>query len=199
MQPAIAQSQYCVPLGRYTITPLIRPMDKPQFEQLFRSHYSGLCRFAQGYVPDLDTAREIVQEVFINLWNTRETISPEKPVTAYLYTSVKNRCLNWLRDHKKFRSYLLDVELDESVMIVERDVMHEADVNHRIEQALDKLPERCREVFELSRFEEMKYREIADKLSISEKTVEAQISRALKILRRDLRELLMVIIWLLLG
>jgi RNA polymerase sigma-70 factor (ECF subfamily) len=172
-------------------------MEKPQFELLFRAHYTRLCNFAQSYVPDLDTAREIVQEVFVNLWNTRDTISPDKSVISYLYTSVKNRCLNWLRDQNKFRSYVLDIELEESYFFTERDLLHESDVNRRIEQALGKLPEKCRQVFEMSRFEELKYKEIAEKLGISVKTVEVQVSKALRILREELKELLMIIIWLL--
>lgn len=174
-------------------------MDKPQFEQLFRGHFVRLCHFAQSYIPDLDTAKEIVQQVFINLWETRDTISSEKSVVSYLYTSVRNRCLNWLRDHRKFRSYLLDIELEDSAVTMERDFIYESEVQLRIGQALEKLPAKCRKVFELSRFEEMKYREIADKLGISEKTVEAQVSKALKILRRELKELLIVIMWLLSG
>jgi RNA polymerase sigma-70 factor (ECF subfamily) len=165
-------------------------LDKQLFEQLFREFFSPLCNFACGYVNDLDTAKEIVQEVFINLWNKRETIVSDSTVKAYLYTSVKNRCLNYIRDHKKFRSYILDVEIEAENMGFESDSLTQTEAQMKIQQAIETLPEKCKEVFILSRFDEMKYKEIADKLEISVKTVEAQISKALKILREELKELI---------
>lgn len=151
-----------------------------------------------GYVNDRDSAQEIVQDVFINLWEKRETIDPGKPVKSYLFTSVRNRCLNFIRDHKKFRSYYLDVELEMEVKWEDNDNLSEADTERRVSEALNKLPEKCREVFELSRFDELKYKEIAEKLGISVKTVEVQMSKALKVMRGELKDLLIVLILMLL-
>jgi len=169
-------------------------LDKQLFEQLFREYFSPLCNFALGYINDLDTAKEIVQEVFINLWNKKDSITSEKPVKAYLYTSVRNRCLNYIRDHKKFRSYVLDVEIEDCELVFENDSMTQTETRLKIQQAIEKLPEKCRQVFQLSRFEELKYKEIAEKLGISTKTVEVHISKALKILREELKELIMSIL-----
>ena len=166
------------------------------FEQLFREHFEVLCYFAKGYVSDFDTSQEIVQEVFINLWNKRESITSDKSVRSYLYTSVKNRSLNWLRDHKKFRSYVLDIEIEDHTTFFEHDNLEMNELKKRIEDAMDKLPERCREIFELSRFEELRYKEIAAKLGLSVKTVEVQVSKALKILRNELKDLVEIIMLL---
>ncbi len=86
-------------------------LDKTLFEQLFREHFVQLCHFAQGFIYDLDEAKEIVQEVFTNLWLKRDEITTEKSIKSYLYTSVRNRCLNFIRDHKKFQSQLLDIDI----------------------------------------------------------------------------------------
>ncbi len=169
-------------------------MDETRFEQYFREHFQALVGFAMGYVPDSDTASEIAQEVFINFWNKRDTISPDQNIKSYLYISVKNRCLNFIRDNKKFRSYFLDVELEMEMAVSVPDKLEQSEVASQIENAMGKLPEKCRQVFELSRFEELKYREIAEKLNISVKTVEAQMSKALKILSSELKGLLIILI-----
>ncbi len=168
------------------------------FEQLFREYFTPLCNFALGYVNDLDTAKEVVQEVFINLWNKKDSIKSDKSVKAYLYTSVRNRCLNYIRDHKKFRSYVLDIEIENEELLVENNSLTQAETQIKIQQAIDKLPEKCKEVFRLSRFDELKYKEIAEKLGISIKTVEVQISKALKILREELKELIISMLLILL-
>ncbi len=157
-----------------------------------------MTRFAFGYLNDVDTAREIVQDIFISLWNKRDTIDPDKKVKSYLYTSVRNRCLNHIRDHKKFRSLYLDVEIEREIPDQDPDLFSVSETKTKIEKALDKLPAKCREVFELSRFEELKYMEIADRLNISIKTVEVQVSKALRILREELKEFLVVLILLIL-
>jgi len=169
------------------------------FEQLFREQFEPLCGFAKGYIRDTDTAKEIVQDVFVNLWSKRDIIDPDKPVKAYLFTSVRNRCLNYIRDHKKFQSYILDVETEERFPSWEPGYLEEEETGRKIESAMAKLPAKCREVFELSRFSEMKYSEIAEKLGISVKTVEVHISKALKILREELKELLLILLFLLLN
>ncbi|MFP4470700.1 MAG: RNA polymerase sigma-70 factor [Bacteroidales bacterium] len=165
------------------------------YETIFRDHYSALVNFGMGYVHDRDTSEEIVQEVFLNLWQKRDEISPGGNIRSYLFTSVKNRCLNYLRDHRKFRSEILDLEVEAAAE--EPDMLQQAETMQRVKDAMDKLPEKCREVFEYSRFEDMKYREIAEKLGISVKTVEAQMSKALKILSHELKDLIILIIaWL---
>lgn len=171
-------------------------LNKDLFEKLFKEHFVHLCNFAQNYVSDLDDAKEIVQDVFINLWTKRETITSDKSVKSYLFTSVKNRCFNFIRDNKKFRSYVLDIDIADYEVPFENDPFSESELQTKINKTINKLPEKCRQVFKLSRVEELKYKEIADKLNISVKTVEAQMSKALKVLREELKEYIAVILLL---
>jgi RNA polymerase sigma-70 factor (ECF subfamily) len=170
-------------------------LDKPGFEELFRSFFPGLVLFAQKYVPDQDTAKDIVHNVFINLWEKREQIDTSSTLKSYLFTSVHNRCLNHIRDQKKFVKEEAQMEnLNSSLFAVGTDNLEERELEKRIFEALQALPEKCREVFELNRFEELKYAEIAEKLGISIKTVEAQMSKALRILREKLIDYLTILI-----
>jgi RNA polymerase sigma-70 factor, ECF subfamily len=175
-----------------------KTLSRKMFEELFHAHYASLCRFATQYLNDRSDSEEIVQEVFVNLWQKRDSIDPAKQVKTYLFTAVRNRCLNFIRDRKKFRSFYLDVEVELEFPVQERDLLTGAEEMEMIGKALDKLPEKCRAVFELSRFDNMRYHEIASHLNISVKTVEAQVSKALKILREELKDLLWAIILLLL-
>jgi len=174
-------------------------LNKDLFEQLFKEHFVHLCGFAQNYVPDLDDAKEIVQDVFINLWNKRETITSDKSVKSYLFTSVKNRCFNFIRDNKKFRSNILDVDIADYETPYENDSFSGHELQNKIDKAISDLPEKCRQVFKLSRIEELKYKEIAEKLNISVKTVEAQMSKALKVLREELKDYITVILLFLIS
>jgi RNA polymerase sigma-70 factor (ECF subfamily) len=175
-------------------------LDKPGFEELFRSFFPGLVLFARKYVPDQDTATEIVHNVFLNLWEKRENIDTSSSMKSYLFTSVYNRCLNHIRDQKKFdkdESHLQ--RLDSHEFADGTDHLEEQELEQRIFDALQALPVKCREVFTLNRFEGLKYTEISEKLGISVKTVEAQISKALKILREKLIDYLTIIIMFILS
>ena len=145
---------------------------------------------------DEDTAKEITQNVFINLWQNKKHIDSDRPVKSYLFTSVRNRCLNHIRDNKKFRSSVLDVEIADYETAYESDAFSVEELETKISSALDKLPERCRQVFTLNRFEDMKYKEVAEKLNISVKTVEVQMSKALKIMREELKDYILVLLLL---
>lgn len=170
-------------------------LDKPAFEELFRSFFPGLVLFAQKYLPDQDTAKEIVHNVFINLWEKREKVDAGSSLKSYLFTSVYNRCLNHIRDQKKFdKDETHFMQLDSTEFADGPDRLEEQELEERIYVALQALPVRCREVFTLNRFEGLKYAEIAEKLGISVKTVEAQMSKALKILREKLVDYLTVLL-----
>jgi RNA polymerase sigma-70 factor (ECF subfamily) len=169
-------------------------LDEPALETLFRDHFTGLCLFAAGYVKDDETAKEIVQDAFVNLWEKRHTIDLSKPVKSYLSTTVRNKCLNHLRDHKKFSSDLLALEnLSNETLYDQPDKLVESDLSGQISRAIGELPEKCREVFLLSRNRNLRYQEIADELRISVKTVETQMSKALQHMRVRLAEYLPVI------
>jgi len=172
---------------------------KRKFEILFREYFTGLCYFARKYTGDLDTAKEIVHGVFLRIWENRSEFDWDKPAKSYLFTSVYNRSLNYIRDNSRFISQegatALNLTADESVY---SDTLETAELESRIKLALQRLPEKCREVFELSRFEEKKYAEIAKQLDISVKTVETQMSKALHILREELKDYLTIFIVMLL-
>lgn len=169
-----------------------------KFELLFKEHFTGLCYFAQKYLGDLDSSKEVVHAVFVSIWDKRAEFDFEKSAKSYLFTSVYNRSMNVIRDKKKFstaddESHTKNIETGEFT-----DTMELAELEGHIKQAIQKLPEKCREVFTLNRFEGKKYAEIAELLNISVKTVEAQMSKALKTMRVELKDYLTVFIILLL-
>jgi len=166
-------------------------LDTASFEILFKSEFKGLCHFAIQYVKDLDTAKEIVQEVFLGLWQKKEMIDLSKPVKSYLSTSVRNRCLNYLRDHKKFNSEMIEIEDAVAGSAHHQpDKLVENEISQRIDEAINELPGKCRKIFVMNRHELLKYQEIADQLEISIKTVETQMSKALQHMRIRLAEFL---------
>lgn len=172
-------------------------LDKKTFEIIFKSYFPILCTYAQKYVHDLDTAKEVVHNVFIHLWKIRDTVNTEKPLKSYLYTSVRNRCLNYIRDDKKFNHEIQPDNPGVEPLTEPADYLAETELAEKINQAIDSLPKRCREIFIMNRFDEIKYHEIATKLNISIKTVETQMSKALKLLRNKLIHYLSILfLWM---
>lgn len=170
-------------------------MDKREFEELFRNYFSPLMAFSRRILGDEDDAREVVHQVFINLWEKRSELDLSTSLKSYLYTSVNNRSLNVIRDRKKFSSEEVPESAGEWDVSAQIEAM---ELEEKIRAAIKTLPERCREVFELNRFEGLKYSEIASQLDISVKTVENQMTKALKILREQLGKYLSILLWLLL-
>ncbi len=173
-------------------------LTEQSFELLFRSHFREMCLLSVRFVKDMETAREIVQESFVQLWEKREVIDTTKSVKAYISTAVRNRSLNWLRDNKKFDAGLLGMEK----LLPEEahdpgDPVVAGEIRKRIARATDTLPEKCREIWILNRNQNLKYQEIADRLGISVKTVETQMSKALQHMRDHLKEFLTVLLILL--
>jgi RNA polymerase sigma-70 factor (ECF subfamily) len=145
------------------------------------------------YVKDFETSQEIVQEAFVSLWEKRDNIDMAQPVKAYLITTIRNKCFNWLRDNKKFNTDILQFEdYIPDREYVTQDKLVEAEILKAINNAMLELPEKCREIFNLSRFGNLKYQEIADKLQISVKTVETQMSKALQHMRVRLKEFIAI-------
>lgn len=170
-------------------------IDQSEFEDIFKSYFPSLTNFAKKYVSDIDVSKEIVHDIFIKLWEKRSELDPSKSLKSYLFTSVHNKCLNYIRDHKKFdrSEYHLEKLEENNDHWDNTDKMEEAETEVRIKQAIEKLPEKCKEVFILSRFEGLKYAEISQKLGIAVKTVETQISKALKILREELADIVTIL------
>lgn len=148
------------------------------------------------YVGDLDEAKNLVHEAFIAVWEKFDSLPPETNFRSYLYTAVKNRSLNHVRDRKKQVSL---EQVPENSLSEDNDLLVASELEKEIELAIEFLPEKCREVFEMSRKDGLKYAEISEKLDISVKTVEAQMSKALSILRDRLGEYLAVILFILCG
>ena len=152
-----------------------------------------MCFFAQKYVKDFETSKEIVQDAFISLWEKRETIDMSRPVKSYLTMVIHNKCTNYLRDNRKFDPYILNIEnLLEVPEYDGADILVEEELKLKIDASILELPEKCREIFVLNRYENLKYQEIADKLQISVKTVETQMSKALQHMRIRLAEFISV-------
>ncbi|HEY9007600.1 MAG TPA: RNA polymerase sigma-70 factor [Ohtaekwangia sp.] len=174
--------------------------DITAFEMLFRTHYQPLCNYAYTFVQDRDEAEEIVQSTFLSVWEKRENLEIRTAIKPYLYAMVRNACLNMLK-HEKIKQQHATIELavaEKSVESVTRSVMA-SELETKIYEAMEKLPQQCRLIFKLSRFEELKYSEIADQLNLSVKTVENQMGKALKIMREQLKDYLPLLIVLMNG
>lgn len=174
----------------------LQVLDEKTFEQIFKTHFKPLCLFARKYIRDTDVCKEIVHNIFVNIWEKRATIDLQKNIKSYLFSSVYTRCMNHIRDHKKF-----DGNASEHLEVLEKtndyDIeqqMGEAELETRLQTAIQSLPEKCREVFCLNRIEGLKYKEIAEKLNISIKTVENQVSKALKVMRENLSDYVKILI-----
>jgi len=167
----------------------IRQGDKAAFESLFRSSYVSLVRYAKTLTKDYDTAEEIVQDLFFRLWQDREKLNIESSLNGYLFRSVHNKCLHFL-DHKKVIEKHTEEMSHRHVNDQDNpsDILHYKELQEKIARILERLPERCGKIFYLSRFEGLKYTEIAEKLSVSVKTVESNMGRALKEFRKELTE-----------
>ena len=168
--------------------------DRNAFEALFRQHYRALCAFAHGYVKDADRAEDLVQDLFFRLWLDREKLQVNTSLKAYLYAAVRNRCLNAVKSHS--RMVVLNEEADDRA---QDDAMPEDEHTLRIarvQAAIEELPEERKKIFKLSRYEGLKYHEIAARLGISVKTVENQMGSALKYLRHELADLVPLLPWL---
>lgn len=171
--------------------------DELAFEKIFKSNYNPLVGFCNQFVSDQDKAQSLTQEAFINLWLNREKIETINGIKSFLYTYAKSVCLNYLR-HKKVVSKYEDRQLLQKEEELNREVLESFDFNSLefteletlIQQAINELPDKCRQVFMMSRFEGKMNKEISEELNISVKAVEANMTRALKMLRIRLSEYL---------
>ncbi len=159
------------------------------FDKIFNDHYQNLCRFAYVLIRDEDNAHSLVQQVFVKLWENRQSMEHVGHLMPYLTSMVRNHCLNYLRREKRMTKVAaLPEETDPSNSTDELYDMHK--LEEKLVIALTALPERCRMAFELSRFENLSNKEISLKMEISVKGVEALIGRSLKSLSLSLRDYL---------
>jgi len=168
---------------------------KEGFEMLFKQHYEPLCIFVFGMVKDYDTSEEIVQELFVNFWEKRNEIPDNISIKAYLYRAARNRVLNQIKHIKIKEDFKIFNQEDMSD--TEQNIGNPAETSElqrMIAQALNKLPPERKKIFLMSREEGLKYKEIADELNISIKTVENQMGKALSTLCIELSDYLPAII-----
>ena len=170
------------------LTEKISQGDKLSFTDAFTSYYPGLCYYAEKLVHDHDESHSLVQQVFVDLWIKREKLIIEQSLKAYLYSAVRNNALDFLKHKAVETKYLREVQPLTSSD--DTNLIEEAELNSRINAAIEALPKKCREIFLLCRFNDLQYNEIAVKLGISVKTVEMQMGIALKKLRIKLSDLL---------
>lgn len=166
---------------------LLRHGNKDVFDQLFLSFYEPLCRYAYTFLNDWEETEEIVQAVFLKLWENRKDIVIHTSMKAYLYTATHNACINAIK-HFKVKQKYLDYIMQQEAGVDTTDRMVTEELAKQIERSIAGLPDQRRLIFSMSRFEGLKYQEIAERLNISIKTVEAQMGKALRSLREDLKE-----------
>lgn len=176
-----------------TLLKQMRDGDERAFKKLFDKYYTPLTIYADKMLTDEDTASDVVQSLFMSIYENRAQLEI-KNVRSFLFQSVHNRCLNEIK-HRKVKSNYEGETLemaDESTMAVDETV-EVAELETRLVEAIKELPTQCRRIFEMSRFEGKTNAEIADELELSKRTVETQISKALKILRDVLGNLYIAI------
>lgn len=165
------------------------------FEQLFKAHYKALHAYANMLLKDINTAEEVVQSMFLRLWEKRDLLEVQTSVKAYLYKCVYNDSLNLLKhEHVKSKYQDFTVHTMNTHHEAASNKIELSELQTALKLALEALPEQCRIIFQMSRFEELKYKEIAERLGISVKTVENQMGKALKILRLKLSDFLLLLL-----
>jgi len=170
--------------------------DEDAFRTLFFEFFSSLCVFAHRYIDDWATCEDLVQDTFFKIWKNRKSIEINTSSRNFLITSVRNSCIDYLRRQDSARAWQ-EKEIKDKIEYTSDDLYSHIELEQMLTVALSKLPENIREVFEMNRFDGKTYREIAEEKNISVKTVEAHMTKALKVLRVELKDYLPLIILLL--
>lgn len=169
----------------------IKNGNEAAFEKVFKMYFRNLHAFAYTFMKDDIIAEEIVQNVFFKVWEKKDQLQIDDSLKAYLYRSVHNESLNHLKHLKIKSSFQLQYSGNmESSNQDASNQMMASELENDIQKAINELPQQCRTIFQMSRFEQLKYQQIADQLNISIKTVENQMGKALKVLRSKLVEYL---------
>lgn len=165
----------------------IKEGDDESFRKVFHAYYEGLCQYAFTLLRDMDEAEDVVQSMFVKIWEKRETLNITYTLKAYLYKAVYHQCVNHF-DHRAVRSKFKEHVTVKNAHGVQQPEVFPHELEERIVSVIKTLPKQCRIIFMMSRYQEMKYAEIAKELDISVNTIENQISKALKILREHFRD-----------
>lgn len=164
----------------------IKRNDKKAFQILFERYFKVLLASAVNMLKDIDAAKDVTQDVFLKLWNKRATLNIPSPPIAYLKRAVINQALNQIKSKKRFVAddELISKQSEETTAI---ETLKAQDLSAVMKKALDTLPEGCRTIFVMRRLEGMRVKEIAEQLAISPKTVENQLTKALKVLKNAIQ------------
>jgi RNA polymerase sigma-70 factor (ECF subfamily) len=161
-------------------------LDRHTLEDIFKEHHAHCLAFAVHYTGDAHDAEEVIQQVFLRLWEKRDSIEITGAIKSYLFAAIRNTAIsNWRKETVRLEKENTAGTFRFADLTVQSPVW---ELERLYQQALDLLPERCREVFVLSRQQQLKYAEIAEVMGISVKTVENQMGKALKVLHKELRE-----------
>ena len=180
-------------LNHVEIVQQLKADKRKAFNMVYYEYYEMLLYVGSQYVADMEDVKEAVQDAFVKLWENRKGLKEDSNIRNFLYTIVKNNCLNILKKNEvilKSQERLEWKEMQyryEAFEPLEFNNMEFEELKDIIEKAIDRLPEHCKRVFKLSRFEQLKYKEIAEELGISEKTVEGHMTKAIKLLKEDLK------------
>lgn len=169
------------------------------FEIIFKSHYVKLTHYANKFLNDIDISEEIVSEALTFLWEKRDTIVFSTSITAYLYKMVQNKCMNYIKHQKienEYVNYMHRNKLLDELPEHHTNPCYEKELASQIRIAIDNLPEKCKLVFEMSRFEHLKNKEIAQRLNISQNTVERHLTIAFEKLRKSLKHIISALLLL---
>lgn len=161
-------------------------MDKSSFKNLFELHYSPLCNFAYRITDDIDQAEDIVQDIFVKVWNDPDLLDGNKNINSYLYSMVRNRALEVIRREnisQKINRQLEYIQNNAATTNVEEDEIEKLLLVEQIYVSIRQLPPKCSEVFTLSKVNGLTYVQIAEKMNISVKTVENHMGKALRLMR----------------
>ena len=173
--------------------------DQKFFEELFFEYNRGMTAYAMKFVEDLETARDLVQDVFFYIWEKRDAITIDRSLKSYLFRAVHNACINYLKKEEYKNNYHRELiiwffeKFPEDHAVNAYQLLLAKDIGREIDTIVEGLPEQCRNIFNLSRYKGLKNREIAERYSISTRTVETQIYRALKALKAGLKHYLVAI------
>lgn len=181
----------------------LRAGDLASYKQVFDIYYKDLLKYANRFLNDIESSRDLVQEVYCYMWEKRSTLSIESSLDSYLFRAVRNACINQIKRNKLKVNYIQEFMLrvnSEDTFSIERksgyDHLVEQDLKEMIESIVESLPAQRGNIFKLSRFKGLKNQEIADMYNISVRTVETQIFKALKVFREKLQPILVFLFFL---
>ena len=161
----------------------LREGNESAFESVFRQYFKVLVVYAKKYVQDFDLAQDIAQEVFAGFYERRESVSIHTSLKSFLYTSVRNKCLDELKKNQIHDKHKDMIKHTSSAIEEDSDVVHKVELQEKIYKAIQKLPDQNQKIFRMSRLEGKSNQEIADELHLSKRTVETHISNALKTIK----------------